>query len=289
MENDILPNIEIAIKDAILSVLFDTCGDSRRLQTTERGPTERLEALGLSSLPRDAPLEEECQVNTRDPSNECTSVEGALTLLYRGTLSNEKTIILNTIEAGMKNGAFVSSHPAIAWITYIEERKDGTDNIVEGPEIMQTIQGVQGHNSSPPIYAFVLVAVFGLSVVGCIGLMHRMKNRRRNGAGDKTLSSDVMSASDGDEIDSSFCSTSDSEFDSETGEVDYLDYSIESKSGTSVRPLGSFPVAQPGSFPVAQLGSFPVAQPGSFPVAQPGSFPVAQPNHSKMQFKIVIT
>uniref|UniRef100_A0A7S2ET96 Uncharacterized protein n=1 Tax=Ditylum brightwellii TaxID=49249 RepID=A0A7S2ET96_9STRA len=79
MENDILPAIEDAINDAIAPVLFSTCGDIRRLQTRKRS-----EALGLSSLPPDASIEEECQVNIADMSNRCTSTEGALTFFWGG-------------------------------------------------------------------------------------------------------------------------------------------------------------------------------------------------------------
>jgi len=32
------------------------------------------------------------------------------------------------------NGTFVSCHPAIVWITYMEEQKDGIDRVIEEPE-----------------------------------------------------------------------------------------------------------------------------------------------------------
>eukprot|EP00957_Ditylum_brightwellii_P186356 14189101-Ditylum_brightwellii.AAC.1 len=157
----------------------------------------------------------ECQVNITNLSNRCTSAEGALTLFFRGALSNEKKLILDAIKAGMKNGTFVSCHPAIVWITYMEEQKDGIDSVIEEPET----ESIRGKDSDFSIYSFVIVVVLGFGLAVLIGSRRHKANKRKNMKGD-----------DKDKMNDSSSSSPDSEFYSEQGGVDSSDFSVDSIS-----------------------------------------------------------
>jgi len=170
-EMDILPAIEDTINSAIFPLFRSRCDDSRRLRRTDR-----LEVVGLSTLPLDAPIEKECQMNITDVSKKCTSTEGALTLFYRGILSDETIIILDTIRAGMKSGAFINCHPAIVWMSFIEVQKDGTDRVIKDPEM----ERVRGGGSGFPLFSFVIIFIFGFVVVVFISSRHHKENREQN-------------------------------------------------------------------------------------------------------------
>mmetsp|Transcript_26730 Transcript_26730/g.39836 ORF Transcript_26730/g.39836 Transcript_26730/m.39836 type:complete len:95 (+) Transcript_26730:605-889(+) len=75
------------------------------------------------------------------------------------------------------NGTFVSCHPAIVWITYMEEQKDGIDRVIEEPET----ERIGGGDSDFSTYSFVMFVVLGFGLAVLNGSRrHNKTNRRKN-------------------------------------------------------------------------------------------------------------
>eukprot|EP00957_Ditylum_brightwellii_P166782 12694963-Ditylum_brightwellii.AAC.1 len=88
----VIPKIEWAINDALLSLLFKACHNSNQNLRIERSPRvgRRLEIAALSSRPPDRSQNEDCLVNS-DTQYDCTPVDGAVTIYIDGVQSDEKT------------------------------------------------------------------------------------------------------------------------------------------------------------------------------------------------------
>eukprot|EP00957_Ditylum_brightwellii_P081793 6222770-Ditylum_brightwellii.AAC.1 len=133
----------------------------------------------------------------------------------------------------MKNGTFISAHPAIVWITYIEERKDGIDR---GPSESDSAEvEIEMARTDSHIYSFVIAGVLGVFFASLLGAWRHMKNRRKNSEGDEVLGSGVSSEPDESYLNDFSSYSSNSELDTEKGEVDSSDFNIDNISSISIQ------------------------------------------------------
>jgi hypothetical protein len=123
IENEILPNVERAIVDSLLSEAFpDGCNSSsfgrKRIRVRRR-----LEVTGISMNPPDLVNPEfVCETEAMfDPANDCVIVDGELMLFTdNGHAEEEQALIQEFIKNEMDSGAYDNSSDRIVRMRYLD-------------------------------------------------------------------------------------------------------------------------------------------------------------------------
>lgn len=119
----VLPDLEDAFVAFLLPAVFpDTCA-AAATTFSSGGGRRRLEVIGIDKSPEDVPAAGvQCQ-QLDVPGNNCTFVDGSLTLhiiLRIGeSIESFRVLILERLRQGMEADAFVSAHPSIERVTFI--------------------------------------------------------------------------------------------------------------------------------------------------------------------------
>jgi len=182
----IRPPLETAFNDGILAELFDECRSTadnifrinRRLDDVNETDGNENGIVGISSRPIDAILSDVNCAETSEVTN-CNTVAGALTIFLSegATPAVEIKKTLDALKDGMKDDLFVSAHPSIKDIRYVDlGTKSISDNEEEEDPPVDTI-GDTGDDKKVGLIA-------GL-VVGCVALclallLFFVWRRRRN-------------------------------------------------------------------------------------------------------------
>lgn len=166
MVNDILPALELAINEQLLSILFPLkCGDK------ENDRYRRLDLVGISSRPEEMVLEGvSCQLSLANSSHECVVVEGGAKLFVDGNASDTKRQVLEAIKDGMDNDKFLYAHGAIVRLTFTKINTEGISTQDAG--VLST-RSSENTTSVPP-YVYVAGAGAGaLLVAGALVFFQR--------------------------------------------------------------------------------------------------------------------
>lgn len=184
VEHDILPAVERAIIDKLISVLVDSkCGNDSRQRRRKILAGRRLEIVGARTSPDEIVFHElSCQVQLAHTENECDVVAASLTLYVIGTESEEKTTALSAIKEGMDNDEFVHADEAIISLTFIEihpqgyEIEDTNTRATDGTESID-------RNNLPVILIAAGAAFFFILLL----LFLRRRQKDKNDADDDSL------------------------------------------------------------------------------------------------------
>lgn len=166
MVDDILPALEQAINEKLLSIFFPLkCGDK------ENDRYRRLDLVGISSRPEEMVLEGvSCQLSLANSSHECAVVEGGFQLFVDGNASDIKRQVLDTINDGMDNDKFLYAHGAIVRLTFTKISTEGIST--QDADVLST-QNSENNTSVPP-YVYVAGAGAGaLLIAGALVLFQR--------------------------------------------------------------------------------------------------------------------
>lgn len=125
-----LPDLEVSFNDFLLSGLFPACS-LRRLQQQRR----KLAVVGLSADPPDIVDNDASCETPPDVGNECSVVDGVITLISDGDLFLvNQEIVRDTLKDGMENDAFLYIHPDIVRVSYREANEGGTPVATDTPD-----------------------------------------------------------------------------------------------------------------------------------------------------------
>lgn len=164
IESVILPLLEQAITDSVLSEVFPNCSLRRNLRVSRH-----LQVLGVSQNPEDLVLEDLACSEVAE-GNECVVVSGALTLYSSDTEGNDDSAdaIRTSIVNDMAEGSFDDVSDDVVRVSYRELQSD-RENSVDGTDGAETIG-----DSNSPVLIGVLVAA---GVVLAAGLAVAYKKR----------------------------------------------------------------------------------------------------------------
>lgn len=128
LADDVLPPLEQAFVDFLLPQLFpQTCPELDTLPS-RRG----LRVVGVTATPNDEPRPEIACRGTVATGNTCVFVRGSLLVFVD---ENEIASVLerqvrHRLKLGMDNGVFLTSHPSIRRLTYVETDANGLPIVV---------------------------------------------------------------------------------------------------------------------------------------------------------------
>lgn len=105
MNSDVLPKIEQAIGDGLLPILFDECAPDNAIPASN-APTDG-SIMGITTAPPDLAIADStasCSVAKTQPGNDCTVIEGILTIYVpqmgnNGTKQDNDALIMATQDA----------------------------------------------------------------------------------------------------------------------------------------------------------------------------------------------
>eukprot|EP00541_Cyclophora_tenuis_P005729 CAMPEP_0116575112 /NCGR_PEP_ID=MMETSP0397-20121206/19773_1 /TAXON_ID=216820 /ORGANISM="Cyclophora tenuis, Strain ECT3854" /LENGTH=452 /DNA_ID=CAMNT_0004103961 /DNA_START=83 /DNA_END=1441 /DNA_ORIENTATION=- len=174
---DVLGALENAIADSVLSAVLARCTPPNRRLSSRR----RLEVVGISPKPDEAPTAEACTVALESANNNCNVVEGALTLYLDGPENGEKDRALSKIQTDMNAGAFNDVAPGIVKITFLDRSTNQGTGVPPEPEPRSR----RNDRAGLPIWAYVLIAISLLFLIGVAVFGYR--RRANQGYDDESI------------------------------------------------------------------------------------------------------
>jgi hypothetical protein len=118
-----------------------------------------------------------CVVPKKNRTNICVVTDGSFTLFLDSPESGERTTALNAIRDAMKAGRFNNIHESIVRISYLESVT------TIGPTSAPVVPtGKSGGSSTTglPVWAYILIALGGLLLIGIIVFILRRRTTDRS-------------------------------------------------------------------------------------------------------------
>mmetsp|Transcript_6593 Transcript_6593/g.8358 ORF Transcript_6593/g.8358 Transcript_6593/m.8358 type:complete len:628 (-) Transcript_6593:326-2209(-) len=157
VEDNILPDVEIAIANLLIRYFFGSCPNNRS-NIRKLANIRKLEdivggtVVGVSSKPNDVIISDSCEPNTTHP---CHLFEGRLSIYMEEpssdiARSDTNKMVLDKIERGMDSGALNSAHEDVIQIKYmtninelsddaiIDNENQGDDNLADDTSVLNT-------------------------------------------------------------------------------------------------------------------------------------------------------